>query len=172
MFADMFVIESLSGWVPPARSPKRLQTKPRRYFADPSIPAAILSLNPKALLDDWQTFGLLFENLCIRDLLVYARSLPGIADEPVRYYHDDAGLECDAIIELADGRWAGIEIKVSDRKADEAAKNLLRLRDKVAGDAIAQPKPPDFLAVVTGIGGFAYRRDDGVYVIPISVLAP
>ena len=92
MFTDMFVIDDIPGWVPPHRSPKRMLTKPRRYFADPSIAAALLGINPHALLNDWQTFGLLFENLCMRDLLVYARALPDIGMEPVRYYHDDSGL--------------------------------------------------------------------------------
>lgn len=170
MFEDMFLIDPIKGWVPPARDPKRLQTKPHRYFADPSIAAAILGMNPKALIDDWQTFGFLFENLCIRDLLVYARALPDIGMEPVRYYHDDSGLECDAIIELADGRWAGIEIKSSADKVPEASANLLRLRNKLLKNPGARTRTPEFLAVLVGIGNFAYQREDGIYVIPIGTL--
>ena len=170
MLENMFVIDTIPGWVPPKRSPKRMQTKPRRYFADPSIAAAILGMGPRALLNDWQTFGLLFENLCIRDLLVYARSLPDIGDEPVRYYHDDSGLECDAIIELADGRWAGIEIKSSKDKVNDAAANLNRLASKLRKNPSERTTSPEFLAVLVGIGDFAYQRDDGIYVIPITTL--
>lgn len=170
MFERMFVIDGVPGWVPPSRSPKRLQTKPRRYFADPSIAAAVLGVNPRALLEDWQTFGFLFENLCVRDLLVYARALPDIGDEPVRYYHDDSGLECDAIIELTDGRWAGIEIKSSQSKVDDAAKNLLRLREKLLKNPQSRVRAPEFLSVPVGVGDFAYQREDGIYVIPITAL--
>ncbi|WP_140463721.1 MULTISPECIES: ATP-binding protein [unclassified Bifidobacterium] len=170
MFEGMFVIDPVKGWVPPARDPKRLQTKARRYFADPSIAAAALGMNPDALIRDWQTFGFLFENLCIRDLLVYARALPDVGMEPVRYYHDDSGLECDAIIELADGRWAGIEIKTSEDKVPEAAANLRRLKNKLLRNPSARTREPEFLAVLVGIGEFAYRRDDGIYVIPVGTL--
>lgn len=170
MFEGMFVIDPVKGWVPPARDPKRLQTKARRYFADPSIAAAALGMNPDALIRDWQTFGFLFENLCIRDLLVYARALPDAGMEPVRYYHDDSGLECDAIIELADGRWAGIEIKTSEDKVPEAAANLRRLKNKLLRNPSARTREPEFLAVLVGIGEFAYRRDDGIYVIPVGTL--
>ena len=145
-------------------------TKPRRYFADPSIAAALLGINPYALLNDWQTFGMLFENLCMRDLLVYARALPDIGMEPVRYYHDDSGLECDAIIELADGRWAGIEIKSSQDKVEQAAENLNRMKAKLLKNPQARAKAPEFLAVLIGVGEFAYRREDGIYVIPIRTL--
>lgn len=172
MLEDMFVIDPVKGWAPPARDPKRLQTKPRRYFADPSIAAAMLGMNPAALLDDWQTFGFLFENLCVRDLLVYARALPDIGMEPVRYYHDDSGLECDVIIELADGRWGGIEIKTSEDKVPAACASLLRLNSKLLRNPDARSRAPEFLAVMVGIGDFAYQRDDGVYVIPAGTLGP
>lgn len=170
LYESMFVIDSIPGWVPATRSPKRLRTKPKRYFADPSIAAAVLGMNSDSLLNDWQTFGLLFENLVIRDLLVYAQALPQASDTPVRYYHDDSGLEADAIIELSDGRWAGFEVKVSENKADQGASSLLRLADKVSSQAHAQTRVPEFLAVIVGIGSYAYQRSDGVYVIPISTL--
>ena len=104
----------------------------------------MLGMSPAALIGDWQTFGFLFENLCIRDLLVYARSLLDIGIEPVRYYRDDSGLECDAIIELSD--------------------------DKLLRNTSARTREPEFLAVLVGVGEFAYQRDDGVYVIPVGVL--
>ena len=170
LFVNMFLLDPIPGWVPPQRSPKRLQTKPKRYFADPSIAAATLGMNSHSLLEDWQTFGLLFENLCMRDLLVYARALPDIGPEPIRYYHDDSGLECDAIIELADGRWAGIEIKSSQDKTEQAAANLNRLKNKLLKNPQERANPPEFLAILTGIGEYAYQRDDGIYVIPIRTL--
>ena len=99
-----------------------------------------------------------------------ARALPDIGMEPVRYYHDDSGLECDAIIELADGRWAGIEIKSSQDKVEQAAENLNRMKAKLLKNPQARAKAPEFLAVLIGVGEFAYRREDGIYVIPIRTL--
>lgn len=166
----IFLIDEVPGWVPASRSPKRMRVKPKRYFADPSLPVALLGLSPEALLQDWQTFGLVFENLVMRDLDVYARALDYTESHPLRYYHDDSGLEADAIIERADGRWAAIEIKISLDKVDEAAGNLKRLRDKVCANEKAKVIEPSFMAVVTGMGEAAYRRSDGVYVIPTRAL--
>ena len=165
-----FLVDAVAGWVPPSRSPKRMRTKPKRYMADPSLAVALLGLSEHTLLEDWQTFGLAFENLCIRDLDVYARALPDAGPHPLRYYRDDSGLEVDAIIELSDGRWAGLEIKLSPDKIDAAAASLLRMGRKLCGDAPARTRPPSFLAVITGTGEAAYRRADGVYVIPIRTL--
>ena len=166
----IFLVDEVPGWVPFSRSPKRMRVKPKRYFADPSLPVALLGLSPEALLQDWQTFGLVFESLVMRDLDVYARALDYTVTHPLRYYHDDSGLEADAIIERADGRWAAIEIKVGLDKVDEAAGNLKRLRDKVCANEKAKVIEPSFMAVVTGMGEAAYRRSDGVYVIPIRAL--
>lgn len=165
-----FLIDEVPGWVPASRAPQRMRVKPRRYFADPSLPVALLGLAPEALLQDWQTLGLVFENLVIRDLDVYARSLELSPRTPLHYYHDDAGLEADVILELADGRWAAIEAKLSPEKVDEAARALVRMRSKVCGNARAQVREPSFLAVITGTGEAAYQRPDGVYVIPIRAL--
>lgn len=167
---SMYLIDEVPGWVPASRSPKRMRVKPKRYFADPSLAAALLGLSPDALLQDWQTFGLVFENLVMRDLDVYARALDYAVSNPVRYYHDDSGLEADAIVERADGRWAAFEIKVSLEKVDQAAANLIRLSNKVCGNDKSQARKPSFLAVITGMGEVAYRRSDGVYVIPIRAL--
>ena len=166
----LFLVDEVPGWVPASRSPQRMRVKPKRYFADPSIAAALLGVSSAALLEDWQTFGLMFENLVMRDLDVYARSLDYSVSNPLRYYHDDSGLEVDAVIERADGSWAAIEIKVGLNKVDEAASNLLRVRNKVCANEKAQVREPSFLAVVTGMGEAAYRRGDGVYVIPIRAL--
>ena len=170
--SSMFVLLPISGWMPPARSPKRFRTKPRYYLTDPSLAVAILGMNATALIEDFQTLGLLFENLVIRDLSVFARALPHSTPNPVHYYHDDSGLEVDAIIETADGAWAACEIKLGENKVDTAAANLLRFEKKVTSNANARVKAPSFLAVIVGLGDTAYRRNDGVYVIPIHCLAP
>jgi hypothetical protein len=156
--------------VPPARDKKRFASKPKRYFTDASIAVASLGMSPQALMNDWQTFGLVFENQAIHDLIVYASGLDLYDSYPVRYYRDDAGLECDAIIQLADGRWAALEIKVSENKVEEAAKSLLRLKKKVCENPKSQTPPPTFMAVIIGIGEYAYQRPDGVYVIPLRAL--
>lgn len=138
----MYLLEEVPGWLPPARSPKRVRLKPRRYLADPSLAVAVLGMSPDSLLADWQTFGLVFENLCVRDLMVYADALEGAADVPVRYYRDDAGLEADAIIELADGRWAALEIKTSEAKVPEGVRSLERMRAKLCDNPAARTRPP------------------------------
>ena len=170
IFTRLFLGDEVPGWVPASRSPKRMRVKPKRYFADPSLPVALLGLSCEALLQDWQSFGLVFENLVMRDLDVYSRALDFGMSSPLRYYRDDSDLEADAIIERPDGNWAAIEIKVSLDKVDEAASQLLRIRKKVCGSAVARVREPAFLAVVTGMGEVAYRRSDGVYVIPIRAL--
>lgn len=167
---QLFLIDEVPGWVPASRAPQRMRVKPKRYFADPSIAVALLGMSPAALLQDWQTFGLVFENLVMRDLDVYARALDYAVLNPLRYYHDDSGLESDAIIERADGSWAAIEVKVGLDKVDGAALSLLRVRNKVCENKKAQVREPSFLAVITGMGDAAYRRGDGVYVIPIRAL--
>ncbi len=166
----IYLVDEVPGWVPASRSPKRMRIKPKRYFADPSLPVALLGLSPEALLQDWQTFGLAFENLVMRDLDVYARALDYTSASPLRYYRDDSGLEADAIIERPDGSWGAIEVKVSLEKVDEAAAGLLRLKKKVCGNKSARTPEPAFLAVVTAMGEVAYHRKDGVYVIPIRAL--
>ncbi len=165
-----YVIDEVPGWAPAARSPQRVRTKPKRYFADPSIPVAALGMSPRSLLADWQTFGLVFESLCMRDLAVYAHALPRPGIEPLRYYRDDSDLEVDAIVEQMDGSWGAFEIKVGMDKVDVAASNLLRLRDKLAKDRLGRTPAPAFLAVLVGVGEAAYRRLDGVYVIPVRML--
>ena len=166
----MYVLDEVPGWVPQARSPRRVAIKPKRYLADPSLAVAALGMSPDALMEDWQTFGLVFENMCIRDLEVYAEALEPAADVPVRYYRDDSGLEADAVIELADGRWAAFEIKTSETKADEGIENLRRLRDKLCANPSARTRPPAFMAVLTGISHYARKVEDDLYVIPIRGL--
>lgn len=130
-FAKNYFINELPGWDAPIRSKSRLRMKPKRYLDDPSMAAALLGTNSKRLLQDGQLLGVLFESLCIHDLSVYASLLPNASSTPLRYYSDNDNLEVDAIIELRDGRWAAFEIKLSEAKVDEAAKNLNRLKRKI-----------------------------------------
>ena len=168
LFSRIHLIEQLRGWEPPMRSKSRVRVKPKRSFVDPSLAAALLHATPSRLLRDTQTLGMLFESLVLRDLRVFLSTYPGF-DNGVYYYRDDKGLEVDAIIEH-EGRWAGIEVKLSDAKVDEGARSLTRLRDKISSNAAARNADPAFLAVVVGKGSLAYTRDDGVMVIPAALL--
>ncbi|MDE8703504.1 DUF4143 domain-containing protein [Adlercreutzia equolifaciens] len=170
LLKDLYFIEEVPGWVPPRRSPKRLAVKPKRYFADPSIASALIGVDEKSLLEDWQTFGLVFENMFIRDLSVYAGALPAAPATPVRYYRDDSGLEADAIVELSDGRWAAFECKLGSASAEKGVASLLRLRKKLEANPKARTRPPEFMAVITGTGEYAYKAEEGVYVIPLRAL--
>lgn len=170
---DLYVVEQVSGWDAPIKSKSRLRMKPKRYFADPSLAAQLLQVDPARLLEDGQLFGTLFESLCMHDLAVYASLLPHAPADPLHYYRDADGLEVDAIIELRDGRWAGIEIKLGDNKVDDACRALDRLRRKVALNPAARNPQPTFMAVLVGAGQFArYDKDRDVYVIPLTALAP
>lgn len=170
LLRDIYLIDEVEGWVPASRSPKRMRVSAKRYFADPSVAVALLGMSSARLLEDWQTFGLVLENLVMRDLLVYTSAHPLATAHPVRYYHDDSSLEADAILELADGRWAACEIKLSHDKVEEAARNLRALKRKLMRDERGRVAPPSFLAVIVGADEAAYRRPDGVYVIPIQAL--
>lgn len=168
LFERLKLIEGLHGWEPPMRSKARVRVKPKRYFCDPSLAAALLGATPQRLLKDAQTLGMLFENLAIRDLRVFLSTYPGLGNE-IRYYRDDRGLEVDAIVEHQ-GQWAGVEIKLSDTKVDDGAANLIALRDKVLANPAARNAEPAFLAVVVGRRSIAYTRKDGVLVIPAALL--
>ena len=168
----LYLMEELPGWAPPARSKKRFQTKPKRYLADPSLAIAALGMSMRSLIDDWQTFGLIFENLCVRDLGVYARALPHARPIPLRYYRDDSGLEVDVVIELEDGRWAAIEIKVGEDKVEGGIKNLNRLEKKVCSNPRARVRLPEFKMVLVGVGEYARKVDDRLYVVPVRLLGP
>ena len=170
---DMYVIESLCGWDAPVRAKSRLRTKPKRYFADPSIPAAALGMGPGRLLSDGQTFGLLFESLCVHDLRAYAACLPGAHPGSLHYYGDSDGLEVDVIIELRDGRWAALEVKLGEAKVPDGIRNIERLRKKVASNPAARNPEPEFSAVVTATSPFCrHDAEHDVYVFPITALRP
>ena len=166
----MYIVEEVPGWAPPARDRKRFATKPKRYLADPSLACALLGMSPAALLADWQTFGLVFENMAVRDLSVYARTLDLLDDVPVRYYRDDSGVEADAIVQLADGRWAAFEFKVSEDKVEKGVASLERMRRKVCENPRSQTRPPEFMAVITGVGEYAHEVAEGIVVVPLRLL--
>ena len=166
----MYIVEEVPGWAPPARDRKRFATKPKRYLADPSLDCALLGMSPAALLADWQTFGLVFENMAVRDLSVYARALDLLDDVPVRYYRDDSGVEADAIVQLADGRWAAFEFKVSEDKVEKGVASLERMRRKVCENPRSQTRPPEFMAVITGVGEYAREVAEGIVAVPIRLL--
>lgn len=160
----IFVIEDSEAWNPNLRSKTAIRTANTRYFIDPSIGTAVLGLGPKDLINDLNTMGLFFETLCVRDLRIFADALDG----QVFHYRDKSGLECDAVIHLRNGRYGLVEIKLGgDRLINDGASNLLALVDKINTDKM---KEPSFLMVLTGTGDFAYRRKDGVYVVPIGCL--
>lgn len=160
----IFVIEDMPAWNPNLRSKAAIRTSDTRYFVDPSIATAALGIGPKDLISDLKTFGFIFENLCIRDLRIYAESLNG----NVYHYRDSSGLEADAVIHLRNGQYALIEIKLGgDKLIEEGVNNLIRLRDKIDTDKMSSPS---FMMVLTAVGKFAYQRKDGVYVVPISCL--
>lgn len=159
-----YVVEDLPAWNPVLRSKTAIRTSPTRHFVDPSIGAAVMRWTPADLLRDFEAFGLQFESLCVRDLRVYAEAIDGT----LLHYRDKTGLEADAVIVLADGRWAPIEVKLGSRQLDEAATHLRLLRERVDANRMGEPS---FLAVVTA-GATAYRRDDGVLVVPLACLRP
>ena len=149
-----------------ARSKTRLKKAPKRHLADPSLAAGLLSLSSKKLINDLETFGFLFEALVERDLDIYARTLGGT----LFHYQDYGNKEIDAVIELEDGRWGAFEIKLGTSQIEKAAKNLLTINQKIREDNI--DNVPAFLAVISGLSNAAYKRKDGVYVLPISSLKP
>lgn len=168
---ELYVVEPLRGWDAPIRSKSRLRTKPKRYFADPSLAASLLNVTPQRLLEDGQLFGVLFESLAIHDLGVYSRALPGASMESLFYYRDSDGLEVDAVIELRDGRWAPIEIKLGEDKVPQAVESIRRLRNKVAANPAARNPLPSFSAVIVGSGEYArYDRESDIYIIPLTAL--
>lgn len=160
----IYVIEDMHAWNPNLRSKAAIRSSDTRYFVDPSIAVAALGIGPKDLISDLRTFGFIFENMCVRDLRVYADSLGG----NVYHYRDNLGLECDAVIHLRNGKYGLIEIKLGgDWLVEEGAANLLKLRDKIDTDKMAEPS---FMMVLTATGNAAYCRKDGVYVVPVSCL--
>ncbi|RPI68670.1 MAG: ATP-binding protein [Ignavibacteriae bacterium] len=160
----VMILETLPAWQPHLRSKTELRTSPKLYFVDPSIGPATLRLTPQRLLKDLSYVGQVFENLVMRDVQVYAQ----VNNGNISYYRDNNGLEVDIILEGEDDAWIAMEIKLGQSGHDEAAKNLLRFRDKVDTGRMGSPQA---LAIITS-GGYALTRPDGVHVIPIDLLSP
>ncbi len=160
----IFVIEDLPAWNPNIRSKTAIRSSVTRYFVDPSIAIASLGIGPNDLLNDLKTFGFLFETLCIRDLRVFADALGG----NVYHYRDKDGQECDAVVHLRNGKYGLIEIKLGGSKLiEEGVSSLLSMKRKIDTDKMNEPS---FLMVLTGTGDYAYKRNDGVYIVPIGCL--
>ncbi len=170
-FEKLYVIEDIPAWCPAIRSKTAIRSGVKREFTDPSIATAALGIGPDALLKDMRTFGFMFENLVARDLKVYSSLING----SLSYYRDRYGLEADFTIHLDDGRFALVECKLGSHQIEQGAAHLIEIRDLIrkANERQSQAplKEPDLMMVITG-GKYAYKREDGVFVIPIGVLGP
>lgn len=163
---DLYLIEDMQAWNPNIRSKTSIRSTPTRHFVDTSIACRALNIMPDDLLRDLESFGLFFEDMAVRDLKIYASTLGG----EVLHYRDNAGLECDAVVHLEDGRWGAIEIKLGgDELIEAGATSLKNLKSKI--EEKSNEKSPSFLMVLTAVGG-AYQREDGVYVASINYLKP
>ncbi len=160
----IFVIEDSPAWNPNLRSKTAIRTSDTRYFVDPSIAVASLGIGPKDLINDLELMGLIFENLCVRDLRVYADA----SDGSVYHYRDKTGLECDAVIHLRNGSYGLVEVKLGgDKLIEEGAENLKKLAERIDTEKMLEPA---FMMVLCGVAPFAYKREDGVYVVPVTCL--
>jgi uncharacterized protein len=161
---QIFVVEDMHAWNPNLRSKTAIRSTDTRYFVDPSIATAALGLGPENLMNDLETFGLIFETLCVRDLRVFSQVLDG----EVYHYRDKTGLECDAVVHLRNSAYGLIEIKLGgDKLIEEGAKTLKILAAKID---TTRMRNSAFMMILTAAGRFAYRRQDGVYVVPIECL--
>lgn len=158
----LFVVEDLEAWNPSIRSATPLRVSSKRQFVDPSIATAALGINHERLLSDFNTFGYLFESLCIRDLRIYAEALGG----KVFHYRDKSGLECDAVVVLRDGRWGAVEIKLGSNEFEKAAENLRKFSEIIDHKKMNKPS---FLMILTGTK-LGYEREDGVLIVPVGCL--
>ncbi len=162
----IFVVEDMSAWNPNLRSKTAIRTADTRYFVDPSIAVAALGIGPNDLVNDLETFGLFFETMAVRDLRVYGDALGGT----IYHYRDKNNLECDAVLHLENGSYGLIEIKLGGE--DDIEKGAKVLKDLAGKIDTTRMKSPSFMMVLVGLGRYAYRRDDGVYVVPIGCLKP
>jgi predicted AAA+ superfamily ATPase len=161
---NYFIVEDVEAWNPHIRSKARLTTSPKHNFIDPSIAIGALRLNPDSLINDLEYYGFLFESLCIRDLRILVDNLGG----EIFYYGDNTGLDIDAIIQLKDGRWGAIQVKVGSSKIDQASNELDLFIDKLDFKKINKPS---FLMILTGTE-YSYQRKDGKFVVPLGLLEP
>lgn len=162
----LMIIDDLPAWAPHLRSKSILRSAPKRHLIDPSLAVAALGASPRHLREDLELFGFLFESLVVRDFRVYAQA----ADADVFQYRDNTGLEIDVIVATRAGPWAAFEVKLGgEARIEEAVANLLKFRNRVDTRRCGEPAA---LAVVVGAGSYAYRREDGVWVLPIGVCGP
>lgn len=160
----IYVIEDMPAWNPNLRSKTAIRTADTRYYIDPSIGTAALGIGPNDFIHDLNMMGLFFETMCVRDLRVYAQALGG----EVLHYRDKSGLECDTVIHLRNGSYGLAEIKLGGQKLiEEGAENLKSLSKKID---TTKMKKPSFMMIVIGAGEYAYRREDGIYIVPIGCL--
>ena len=160
----LMVIDDQPAWAPHLRSRARLRKAAKRHFVDPSLALAATGASAERLLQDFEWFGQVFESMVIRDLRVLSQPLDG----EVLHYRDDYGMEVDAIVQLRDGRWGAIEVKLGEGQVDAAATNLKRFAEQIDTQRSGSPS---FLAVICG-KGYGYRRTDGVVVVPVGALGP
>ena len=159
---NVFAIEDLPAWNPSLRSKSVIRVSDTRYFVDPSIATAALRIGPMDLMNDLNTFGFIFETLCMRDLRIYASAIDG----DVYRYRDKSGLECDAVIHLKNGKYGLIEIKLGGSESiDKARESLIKLEKLID---LSKMNKPSFKMVLVGVELYAYKRNDGIYVVPIG----
>ena len=160
----IFVVEDAPAWNPNLRSKTAIRNTDTRYFVDPSIATASMGLGPKDLINDLSTMGLLFENLCVRDLRIYAQSIGG----EIYHYRDKSGLECDAVVHLRNGSYGLVEIKLGGDKLIEEGCATLNKFEKIIDTT--KMKSPSFKMILTGVGNYAFKRPDGILVVPVRSL--
>ena len=165
VFSRLFLTDNQEPFSTRLRSSVRVKQAEKRHFCDPSLACALLNATPEKLISDLETFGFLFEALCERDLKIYAESFGA----HLYHYRDYAGNEIDAIIELPNGDWCAVEIKLGANKIEEAAVNLRNIHNEIAKEG---GKIPAAMIVLCGMSNAAYRRPDGIYVIPLTSLRP
>lgn len=161
---DLYIIADIEAWNPNIRSKTSIRSTPTHHFVDTSVACRALNIFPDDLMNDLESFGLFFEDLAVRDLSIYAQAHGG----EVRHYRDRAGLECDAVIHLEDGRWGAVEVKLGgNRLTEEGAKSLTTLKNKI--EEKSNEPAPSFMMILTACGPL-YQRKDGIYVVPINCL--
>lgn len=166
VFRRLYLIEDQPPFSPSVRSSVRVKQSSKRHLTDPSIACSLLGLNAEGLINDLNTMGFLFESMCERDLWLYSMPHGG----KLFHYQDYREKEIDAIVEMPNGDWSAFEIKLGAHQIDSAAENLLSIRADIAKEG--KGKEPKFLCVLCGLSNAAYKREDGVYVVPITSLKP
>ncbi len=160
----LYVVEDLEAWNPNLRSKSAIRTSDTRHLVDPSIATAALGIGPRDLINDLETFGLIFEDMAVRDLRVYAEALSG----KLYHYRDNTGVECDAVLHRRNGTYGLIEIKLGgEKKINEGVESLMTLADKIDTTKMSKPS---FMMVLTAVGDYAYTRPDGIHIVPIGCL--